>query len=234
MLKAILTGDPYPVRAWVAIGGNPLLTWSNTKEVYRALMKLDFFMGVDLFMNPSLQLADIVLPAPTHFEKERLMETHGYGPYGNVRCVRAVEPLGEVRDEFEVCGDILRRMGMDRNWPWHTVVEFYNRGGYPNEALDPLIRPLNLSETDMDDLVAFLKSLTGDNTERVDTNRLKVFPFGLSNESKTLTFTYFPTRPGWSRPPGHPTRLTPVMEQTGPRTGIGSGATPARRVRTKS
>ncbi|MBI4250838.1 MAG: molybdopterin-dependent oxidoreductase, partial [Candidatus Tectomicrobia bacterium] len=125
VLKAILTGEPYPVRAWVAIGGNPLLTWSNTKEVYRALMKLDFFMGVDLFMNPSLQLADIVLPAPTHFEKERLMETHGYGPYGNVRCVRAVEPLGEVRDEFEVCGDILRRMGMDRNWPWRTAVEFY-------------------------------------------------------------------------------------------------------------
>ncbi|MBI2177678.1 MAG: molybdopterin-dependent oxidoreductase [Candidatus Tectomicrobia bacterium] len=66
VLKAILTGEPYPVRAWVAIGGNPL-----------------------------------------------------------VRCVRAVEPLGEVRDEFEVCGDILRRMGMDRNWPWRTAVEFY-------------------------------------------------------------------------------------------------------------
>jgi len=126
VLKAILTGEPYPVRAWVAVGGNPLLTWSNAKEVYRALMKLDFFMGVDLFMNPSLQLADIVLPAPTHFEKERLMETHGYGPFGNVRCVRAVEPLGEVRDEFEVCGDILRRMGMDRNWPWRTVVDFYD------------------------------------------------------------------------------------------------------------
>ncbi|OGL58183.1 MAG: hypothetical protein A3I72_16410 [Candidatus Tectomicrobia bacterium RIFCSPLOWO2_02_FULL_70_19] len=126
VLRAILTGEPYPVRAWVAIGGNPLLTWSNAKEVYRALMKLDFFMGADLFMNPSLQLADIVLPAPTHFEKERLMETQGYGPFGNVRCVRAVEPLGEVRDEFEVCGDILRRMGMDRNWPWRTVVDFYD------------------------------------------------------------------------------------------------------------
>ncbi|MCG6864399.1 MAG: SCO family protein [Thiogranum sp.] len=44
-----------------------------------------------------------------------------------------------------------------------AVVEFYNRGGYPNEVLDPLIRPLNLSETEIDDLVAFLKSLTGDN-----------------------------------------------------------------------
>lgn len=43
------------------------------------------------------------------------------------------------------------------------VVEFYNAGGVPNEVLDPLIRPLGLSETEIDDLVAFLKALTGDN-----------------------------------------------------------------------
>lgn len=124
VLKAILTGEPYPVRAWVSVGANPILAWSNSQEVYAALMKLDFHMGIDLFMNSSLQLADIVLPAPTHFEKERLSGPHGMSPYGSVMCVRAVEPLGEVRDEFEVCGDILRRMGMDLNWPWRTVVEF--------------------------------------------------------------------------------------------------------------
>ena len=45
------------------------------------------------------------------------------------------------------------------------VVEFYNRGGEPNENLDPLIRPLNLNAVEIDDLVAFLQSLTGDNIE---------------------------------------------------------------------
>ena len=43
------------------------------------------------------------------------------------------------------------------------VVEFYNRGGEPNPLLDPRIRPLGLSESEIDDLVAFLKSLTGGN-----------------------------------------------------------------------
>jgi cytochrome c peroxidase len=45
------------------------------------------------------------------------------------------------------------------------VVDFYNRGGEPNVNLDPLIRPLNLSDTETEALVAFLQSLTGDNTE---------------------------------------------------------------------
>lgn len=45
------------------------------------------------------------------------------------------------------------------------VVRFYNQGGdtagYAG-ARDPLIQPLNLSEAEIDDLVAFLDSLTGD------------------------------------------------------------------------
>ncbi|MEQ8234422.1 MAG: cytochrome c peroxidase [Gammaproteobacteria bacterium] len=40
------------------------------------------------------------------------------------------------------------------------VVAFYNRGGEPNELLDPLIRPLGLSAAEQADLVAFLESLT--------------------------------------------------------------------------
>jgi cytochrome c peroxidase len=43
------------------------------------------------------------------------------------------------------------------------VVAFYNRGGVPNEGLDPAIHPLGLTEPEVDDLVAFLESLTGDN-----------------------------------------------------------------------
>jgi len=43
------------------------------------------------------------------------------------------------------------------------VIDFYDRGGVPNELLSPLIRPLELSEREKDDLEAFLRSLTGSN-----------------------------------------------------------------------
>jgi hypothetical protein len=41
------------------------------------------------------------------------------------------------------------------------VVAFYDRGGVPHENLDPRIRPLGLEASEIDDLVAFLESLTG-------------------------------------------------------------------------
>ncbi len=43
------------------------------------------------------------------------------------------------------------------------VVRFYNQGGVPNEELDPRISPLSLTQAERAALVAFLKSLTGDN-----------------------------------------------------------------------
>jgi len=43
------------------------------------------------------------------------------------------------------------------------VMEFYNQGGVPNEVLSPLIKPLGLTNEEMDDVVEFLKSLTGSN-----------------------------------------------------------------------
>ena len=45
------------------------------------------------------------------------------------------------------------------------VLEFYNKGGEPNENLDPLIKPLGLSEAEINALVEFLQALTGDNVE---------------------------------------------------------------------
>ena len=40
------------------------------------------------------------------------------------------------------------------------VVEYYDKGGYPNPLLDPAIFPLNLTEQEKKDLVAFMEALT--------------------------------------------------------------------------
>jgi cytochrome c peroxidase len=45
------------------------------------------------------------------------------------------------------------------------VISFYNAGGIRNELLDPLLRPLNLSDEESNQLLAFLNALTGDNVD---------------------------------------------------------------------
>lgn len=43
------------------------------------------------------------------------------------------------------------------------VIEFYRKGGIPNVTQSPVIRPLDLTDEEIDELVAFLETLTGDN-----------------------------------------------------------------------
>jgi cytochrome c peroxidase len=47
------------------------------------------------------------------------------------------------------------------------VVEFYDKGGKPNQNLDEKIKPLKLTDVQKKDLVEFLKSLNGDGWQRV-------------------------------------------------------------------
>lgn len=47
------------------------------------------------------------------------------------------------------------------------VVEFYNQGGFKNETQSPLIKPLNLNKNEINELVEFLKTLTGDNVAEI-------------------------------------------------------------------
>ena len=56
-------GKPYPVKAFLVFGNNTLATYANASLVYESLKKLDFMVCADLFMTPTAELADIVLPA---------------------------------------------------------------------------------------------------------------------------------------------------------------------------
>ena len=42
------------------------------------------------------------------------------------------------------------------------VVDFYEEGGHPNPHLDPDMKPLKLTKTEKEDLIAFMGALTGD------------------------------------------------------------------------
>ncbi len=73
LFKAMRTGDPYRVRALLLFGNNPLATVANSREVYESLQKLDLLVATDLFMTPSAELADYVLPAAFGTEVEQVI-----------------------------------------------------------------------------------------------------------------------------------------------------------------
>ncbi len=131
--RAVLTKKPYPIRAIILQGGNPLQTMGGGKLAYEAFKSpnLDLLVGIDHWMTPSALLADYVLPASDCFERPDIATRLGLLPMFYVGQ-QAVQPQFERRNDYEIWAGIARRLARltevedAAEWP-ETVEEMFDR-----------------------------------------------------------------------------------------------------------
>jgi anaerobic selenocysteine-containing dehydrogenase len=138
---AIIQGNPYPVKAMFVMAANPLLTCANTKVVEKALRKLDFLVVTDIFMTPTAELADIVLPSSTFLETTRFVTydthaDHGWNATSRIALSpKVVEPLWESWSDWKIICELGRKMEFGEYFPWKNE----------EEAIDFTLGPLGLT-----------------------------------------------------------------------------------------
>ena len=109
IIQAILDGDPYPIRAAYVLGGNIINSYTNSRETYQALLKLDFLAVADLFMTPTALMADIVLPVASYLEFDSIGEPC-YIPVASVQ--QKVATVGESWSDMKILNELAKRMGL--------------------------------------------------------------------------------------------------------------------------
>ncbi len=112
LLQAMREGRPYPVKAFLIFGNNTLTTYANARQAHDALMKLDFIVCADLFMTPTAELADIVLPAASWPELDQLAGLPTVAANVVLAQQRAVR-VGECKSDEEIFVELARRMKLD-------------------------------------------------------------------------------------------------------------------------
>jgi anaerobic selenocysteine-containing dehydrogenase len=121
----ILTGKPYPIKAMIVSGGNPAVSWPDTKKIRKAFEKVDMLVVMDLFMSETAKLADFVLPACSFMEKLGLGYNYGLTaglPYV-LLCEKVIEPIGESWPDWKFYSELGRRMGYEKYFPWKSDEE---------------------------------------------------------------------------------------------------------------
>lgn len=113
--RAILEQQPYAVRGLVGFGANLLLAHADSRRGRDALAALDFYVHADLFMNPTAELADIVLPVASAFEREALRI--GFEVSAEAQSLVQLRkpvapPRGEARSDMEIIFELARRLGL--------------------------------------------------------------------------------------------------------------------------
>jgi formate dehydrogenase major subunit len=95
---------------WV-MGEDMLQTDPNSCEVKSSMQQLDFLVVQELFMTETAAMADVVLPASSHFEKSG---TFTNGERRIQRVNRVLEPLAGTRPDGQIIVDIMNRMGFEQ------------------------------------------------------------------------------------------------------------------------
>ena len=109
----------------VAFGGNMVMAHGDSARGRDALSSLDFFAQAEVFMTPTAELADIVLPVATPFEAEALKIGFEYSQDAQslVQLRRpVVEPRGEARSDLQIVFDLATRLGLGEHF-WDGDIE---------------------------------------------------------------------------------------------------------------
>ena len=103
------------IKTLVSFGGNMVMAHADSVRGRDALRGLDFFVQADLFMTPTAELADIVLPVTTPFESEALKIgfEHSQEAQSLVQLRQPlVAPRGEARSDLQIVFDLAKRLGL--------------------------------------------------------------------------------------------------------------------------
>jgi len=113
--KAVLTGDPYPVRGYYGMCTNPLVAWADSPTTYRAFMDLDFVAMAEIFMTPTAALADIVFPVAHQFEMNDIGH-YGIGHGMILARPKIVEPPEECWPDMKIMNELGKRVSPPEYW----------------------------------------------------------------------------------------------------------------------
>jgi len=114
--EIIASQTPYPVRSlWISSYGLGTQSPGFDRFVREALPKLDLFVVTEQLMTGAAEHADFVLPCVSYYEEEMDLVAGGEHWFLQLRQ-RAIQPIGEARNDYEIFAALAERMGEGADW----------------------------------------------------------------------------------------------------------------------
>jgi thiosulfate reductase/polysulfide reductase chain A len=145
LVEATLTGQPYPIKAWVVFGQNVLESIPQRQKTLKAIEQLEFMAVIDVLPVEQSEYADVVLPECTYLERydPPAIVTTAKRPFVAVRQP-ACEPMYESKPGWWIAKQTAKRLGLEGYFPWQD----------PDDHLRRLIAPMAIRESELKSLGA--------------------------------------------------------------------------------
>ena len=134
IIKSLLTGEPYRLRAAYVQGASLLHTYTNSQETRKALESLEFMVAADFFKTPTVELADIALPVGIYLEINSL---HVSEHSSTIGVIQKVAQAGDTWSDYKIYKELAKRLGLGKYF-WDDE----------EKVLDYLLKPAGVTFAD--------------------------------------------------------------------------------------
>jgi len=125
LYPAILSEDPYPVKAYIAFRHDPLLSLPDPEAQKEAFDKLDLVVAIDANYSETGWYADVLLPSATYLEKSSILTTgKGLKPGFSIRQ-QAVEPRNDAKPDWWIFKSLAERLGAGEYFKFKDMEDFW-------------------------------------------------------------------------------------------------------------
>ncbi|WP_331774841.1 molybdopterin-dependent oxidoreductase [Sulfurospirillum sp. 1612] len=123
MIEATLTQKPYPIKAWMLYGTNPLFHSSaGTNDIYKAIENLDLLIAIDTQFSDTVMYADVVFPESTYLERDDApFVQKDKIPFIALREA-AIKPIYDTKGCFDICKGIAEKFKI-AHWFEHSPTQ---------------------------------------------------------------------------------------------------------------
>ena len=142
IFTAILEERPYPVKALLNFGSNTIMSTGDSQRAREAFRAVEFAVAAELFMTPTAELCDYVLPATSFLEMSNLSNDFKHRREGRLHVQyrpAVVEPLGERRSDTWIVFQLAKRLGLGEKF-WDGDID---------TAYEHELAPMGLSLKDL-------------------------------------------------------------------------------------
>ncbi len=121
-------------------GGNPFVHHQDTNRLIKAWQRPETIIVNEPWWTPTAKFADIVLPAATTVERNDIDAGGFYASRYLVAMVKAIEPVGQSRGDYDIFSDLADRLGFraqytqgrtDLQWVQTAYANAKPAGGVP-------------------------------------------------------------------------------------------------------
>jgi thiosulfate reductase/polysulfide reductase chain A len=124
--QAILTEEPYPIKAAITNRFDPLLSIPDYNLNKRAFNRLDFAATIDINFSETAWFSDVILPESIYLERaDSLQMAAGLKPTLFMRRA-CVAPRYDTKPQWEIIKGLAERLGVGHYFPYETVEDLWH------------------------------------------------------------------------------------------------------------